>query len=54
MKYIKYYFNKDKNSIFWFSLFFSKFLYLLKNDNILFFKFKKILVLFLKFFYYKN
>lgn len=54
MKYIKYYFNKDKNSIFWFSLFFSKFLYLLKNDNILFFKFKKILVLFLKFFYFKK
>lgn len=54
MKYIKYYFNKDKNSIFWFSLFFSKFLYLLKNNNIIFFKFKKILVLFLKFFYFKK
>lgn len=54
MRYIKYYFNKDKNSVFWFSLFFSKFLYLLKNNNIIFFKFKKILVLFLKFFYLKK
>lgn len=54
MKYIKSYFNKNNNSIFWFSIFFNKFLFLVYNTNIFFFKFKKILVLYLKFFYFKK